>query len=223
MDVANALVTVVSDAIPEACISIANLREIQSDPGQNELLLAGYRSGILLMSCYKMSPEGVLQEARTSRYPMGSTPVTLKTDPAVPNMALVCCDSKLWRVTYDSFSQAGPTLDRVWFTDVESVSDTPEDFLSLAALNGFTLFFYLFRNAYLFPATSFTTASEPYLHLTSRPTPLHWEATSPDFTGSSSEANSKKNAPARFPSSTPVLTSTWEAYRWNVTARTVNY
>jgi hypothetical protein len=123
MNIADTLITVVSDAVPEACVSIANLRGAQSDTGQNELLLAGYRSGILLMSCYRMSPEGILQEARTSRYPMGSTPVTLKTDPASPNVALVCCDSKLWRVTYDSFSQAGPMLNRVWFTDVENVSN----------------------------------------------------------------------------------------------------
>lgn len=110
-------------------MSIANLRGLQSEPGQNELLLAGYRSGLLLMSCYKMSPEGVLQETKTSRYPMGSTPVTLKTDPAIPNVALVCCDSKLWRVTYNCFSKADPVLHRVWFTDVESVSIAPEDLL----------------------------------------------------------------------------------------------
>jgi len=130
MDVADALIIVVSGAVPEACVSIANLRGFQSDPGQSELLLAGYRSGILLMSYYKMSPEGVLQETRTSRYPMGSTPVTLKTDPAFPNMALVCCDSKLWRVTYDSSSQADPMLNRVWFTDVENVRNTLNAFLS---------------------------------------------------------------------------------------------
>ena len=103
-------------------MSIVNLRGLQHDPEKSELLLAGYRSGTLVMICYKMTSNGVPEESRTSQYPMGSTPVTFKTDPAMPNVALICCDSKLWRVVYDCSSNADPLLHRVWFTAVESVS-----------------------------------------------------------------------------------------------------
>lgn len=129
---ANAFI-VAGCVVPEACVSIANLRGPQSDPGQNELLLAGYRSGTLIMICYRMTSSGGLKEKRTSRYPMGSTPVTFKTDPAIPNVALVCCDSKLWRVTYDCCSNADPVLNRVWFTAVETVSNFSADSAALLA------------------------------------------------------------------------------------------
>ncbi len=122
MDIANAFLIAECGVVPEACVSIASLRGPQRDPGQTELLLAGYRSGTLVMICYKMTSNGVVKERRTSRHPMGSTPVILKTDPAMPNVALICCDSKLWRVTYDYSSHADPLLHRVWFTAVESVS-----------------------------------------------------------------------------------------------------
>jgi hypothetical protein len=123
MNVANAFIIAECGVVPEACVSIANLRGPQSDPGQNELLLAGYRSGTLVMICYRMTSRGTLKERRTSRYPMGSTPVTFKTDPAIPNVALICCDSKLWRVSYDCSSNADPLLYRVWFTAVDTVSN----------------------------------------------------------------------------------------------------
>jgi hypothetical protein len=123
MNIANAFIIAECDVVPEACVSIANLRGLQSDPGQHELLLAGYRSGTLVMICYSMAPGGVLKKRRASRYPMGSTPVTFKTDPAIPNVALICCDSKLWRVSYDCSSNADPLLHRVWFTAVETVSN----------------------------------------------------------------------------------------------------
>lgn len=214
--------TVVNDTVPEACVSVANLRGVQSDPGQSELLLAGYRSGLLLMSRYKMSSEGVLQETRTFRYPLGSTPVTLKTDPAVSNMALVCCDSKLWRVTYDNFSEADPVLHRVWFTDVESVSNNCRTSLSCLLSMAFLCCFVLQPHTYPFTDTSFTTTSEPCIDFTSRPAPIHREAAFLDFAGSSTKTNPEKNAPTRFASSTAVLPSTWKTYSWNVLGRTVN-
>jgi hypothetical protein len=78
---------------------------------------------MLVMNHYKLTPAGAFQEIKSSKYHLGSTIVTFKVDAAVPNTALVYCDSKLWRVKFDGHSCADPPLHRVWFTDVDNVSD----------------------------------------------------------------------------------------------------
>ena len=119
LGIANLANSGLSDALLEACVDIVNLRGIQGDPAQPELVLAGYRSGLLIMRRYTKSSEGGIHELRVSQYPMGSTAVSFKIDPVAPNIAFVCCDSKLWRVTYDSLSHTDPVLHRLWFTAAE--------------------------------------------------------------------------------------------------------
>ena len=46
-----------------------------------------------------------------------------KTDAVLPNTALVYCDSNLWMVKFDGHSYTDPPLHRIWFTDVDNVSD----------------------------------------------------------------------------------------------------
>jgi hypothetical protein len=92
------------------------------DPGQPELLLIGYRNGLLTMKHFSMTSEGRPQGAKAmSQYTMGATPVVIKVDPLVSNVAFICCDSNLWRIEYDGLSYADPRIDRVWFTDPENV------------------------------------------------------------------------------------------------------
>ena len=113
-----------SNTLQESCVSTANLRGRQCDPEQPQLFMAGYRNGLLVMNHYKLMPTGTFQEIRSSKYQLGSTLVTFKVDSAVPHTALICCDSKLWKVTFDYQSCADPPLHRVWFTDADSVSHT---------------------------------------------------------------------------------------------------
>jgi hypothetical protein len=117
--------TVLPGIVPEACVSVAYLRRQQMGPGQPELVLVGHRNGLLTMKHFGMTSKGRPQGARAmSQYTMGATPVAIKADPLVPNVAFICCDSKLWRIEYDGLSYADPRIDRVWFTDPENVRAT---------------------------------------------------------------------------------------------------
>jgi hypothetical protein len=169
-------------------VSVVNLRGPQRDSGQNELLLVGYRNGNLVMICYQITSERVLKETSTSQHPMGSTPVTFKTDPATPNVAFICCDSKLWRVTYDCTSNAEPLLHRVWFTAVESVSfifgfPSPNP-IFLLPLKFFLFPLILPSQAYYIAAPPTATIGESRGNSTSRFNPVQWESTFSDIAGS---------------------------------------
>jgi hypothetical protein len=74
------------------------------------------------MKHFTTSCEGRPQGIKAmSQYAIGATPVIIKTNPYTPNVAFICCDSKLWRIEYDGISHADPRIDRVWFTDPENV------------------------------------------------------------------------------------------------------
>lgn len=58
---------------------------------------------------------------KPTRYYIGSTSVAVNIDSDIPNVALICCDSKVWRVVFDDRLYSDPVLNRIWFTDVDDV------------------------------------------------------------------------------------------------------
>jgi hypothetical protein len=109
--------------LSSGCTSIVFLLGNQSDSECSVLLLAGHRHGLLVMLHCQIDVEGSLRVSKNaSQYSIGSTPVIIKKDIRFLNAAVICCDSKVWRVCYDNSFYSDPPLNRVWFTDVEKVS-----------------------------------------------------------------------------------------------------
>lgn len=76
------------------------------------ILLAGFRSGFLVVIRYILSEDGDFQAISTVSRLIGTTPVTVSRDANHPLSALISCESKLYRLVLDSDSSTRMT--RAW-------------------------------------------------------------------------------------------------------------
>lgn len=115
------------------------LQNIHSQSHNPVLLLAGHRDGLLVMVHLTLDTEGHFIVSRIpSYYTIGSTSVVVKSNAETPNIALVCCDSKIWRISFDGRQHSDPILNRIWFTDVDEVSLLVSTAVRLDAELGFS-------------------------------------------------------------------------------------
>jgi hypothetical protein len=174
------LPTGLSETPSAPCVSIANLGDPESEPGQPELLLAGYRNGLLIMKTYKTTTNGSFHVLKEFQHHIGSTAVTFKLDPLAPNVALICCDFQLWRMTFDCRSHSDPVMHRVWFTNADNVSIP-----SCVKANQVQVIVE-FVIVTISPDFRTPTSNRSRLDSARRLTHLIWEAASDDITGSCS-------------------------------------
>jgi hypothetical protein len=112
-EVEKAILSSLND-IPDSCVSTLFLAD-DASYDRASCLLAGHRNGTLVLVKYSLSADGIFHQLMARSLSIGDTDVIVSKDPVNPNAALICCDSKLYRVVFDSSSYSFPPIHRVWF------------------------------------------------------------------------------------------------------------
>lgn len=107
--------------MPDACVSMVVLSDLDKLDPNVQILLSGYRSGLLLATKIEITDEGSFVSRELFRGIVGMTPVALKSDTTCES-AIICCDSKVFRFQYDKTQISSVSLRRIWFTDAARVS-----------------------------------------------------------------------------------------------------
>jgi hypothetical protein len=107
-------------AAQDGCTSIEYLKPPEISHMAKQIVLLGYRSGLLVAMLVHVDDNGTIQLQEVFRGRFGTTPAIINTNVSCPQEAIVCCDSKLFRICYNGLGRRPFSITQIWMTDLDS-------------------------------------------------------------------------------------------------------